>query len=56
MTKTRMGILAGLAGAAFATWYYQFRTASMATMTASDRGETIYSNTPQPTENDALGG
>jgi hypothetical protein len=55
MTKTQYGVLAGVAGAAFATWWYTFRTPVAATP-AHDRGETIFRNTPQPTENDALGG
>ena len=55
MTKTRYGILAGIAGAAFATWWYRFRP-EVETTPARDRGETIFRNTPQPVENDALGG
>ena len=55
MTKTRYGLLAGIAGAAFATWWFRFRSTA-AVAPAHQRGETIYSNTPQPTENDALGG
>ena len=56
MTKTRYGILAGVAGAAFATWWFRFRNAHGDLAAAHERGETIFRNTPQPTENDALGG
>jgi hypothetical protein len=48
MTKSRYGLLAGIAGAAFATWWYR-RTdwvARKMSSSSSDRGETIFSNTP----------
>lgn len=57
MTRSRYGLLAGIAGPAFAAWWWRGRTpAPVMRAHAHDRGETIFSNTPQPTENDALGG
>lgn len=51
MTKRHYGILAGLAGAAAAVWFYRAH-AQRALELASDydRGEVIFSNTPKPTE------
>jgi hypothetical protein len=54
MTRARYGLLAGIAGAAFATWWYRGRSAArQLTGINSSRGETIYRNTPEPT---GLGG
>ena len=56
MTKTRMGLVAGLVSAAVAAGWYKLRTTGTPRMGLQERGETIYRNTPQPLENDALGG
>ena len=47
MTRTRYGMLAGIAGAAIAAWWWSRRTDWMARgMSDADRGETIFSNSP----------
>jgi hypothetical protein len=49
MTKSRYGLLAGIAGAAFAAWWWRGRAdwvARRMNSTASSHGETIYSNSP----------
>jgi hypothetical protein len=56
MTKTRMGLVAALVSAAVAAWWYKLRTTGTPRMGTHERGETIYRSTPQPLENDALGG
>ena len=43
MTRKRYGLLAGIAGAALAAWYWRRRSHANA---ASDKGEVIFSNTP----------
>jgi hypothetical protein len=53
MTTSRYGLLAGLASAAFATWWWRRRSATRITTPRDTYGETIYSNTPEPT---GLGG
>jgi hypothetical protein len=45
MNRNRFGILAGIAGAAFATWWFRRRNQMSAT-SASERGEVIFSNSP----------
>ena len=45
MNRNRFGILAGIAGAAFATWWFRQRRSQMSTP-SPDRGEVIFSNTP----------
>jgi hypothetical protein len=52
MTRTRYGMLAGIAGAAFAAWWWRHRGGSMAQDVHSERGEVIYSNTPRVSEID----
>ena len=47
MNRNRFGILAGIAGAAFATWWLRHRRNHMSATSASDRGEVIFSNSPQ---------
>jgi hypothetical protein len=49
MTRTQYGWLAGIAGAAAAaTWWWRRRDTVAAGMSGSgDRGETIFSNSPQ---------
>jgi hypothetical protein len=47
MTKKHYGLIAGLAGAAFAAWKYFGRRGTAAeAMTGSSRGEVIYRNDP----------
>ena len=54
MTRSRYGMLAGMAGAAFAAWWWRGRSAARQLVSAkSDRGEVIFRNTPEPT---GLGG
>ena len=49
MTRSRYGMLAGIAGAAFAAWWWRRRgdqvTRGMS-QAGHDRGETIFSNSP----------
>jgi hypothetical protein len=48
MTRKRFGILAGIAGAAFATWWRRRNRLGHPTLTsAAERGEVIFSNSPQ---------
>ena len=53
MTRSRYGLLAGLAGAAFAAWWWRSRSAQHGPAGRDTYGETIYRNTPEPT---GLGG
>ena len=53
MTRSRYGMLAGIAGAAFAAWWWRGRAATRRMVGAYDRGDVIYRNTPEPT---GLGG
>jgi hypothetical protein len=48
MTKSRYGLLAGIAGAAFAAWWWRRRDIVARGMSDAghERGETIYSNAP----------
>lgn len=46
MTRSRYGMLAGIAGAAFAWWYRKRRSSRSMPHTEFERGETIYTNTP----------
>ena len=49
MTKSRYGLLAGIAGAAFAAWWFRGRTDWVArgmSSASSTHGETIYRNSP----------
>ena len=47
MTRTHYGVIAGLAGAAFAAWkWWQARDAVARGMSKAGRGETIFNNTP----------
>ena len=47
MTKSRFGMLAGIAGAAFAAWWWQQRSASASPAAhGHERGEVIFSNAP----------
>ena len=47
MNRTGLGILAGIAGAAFATWWMRRQRANFWTTSSSHRGEVIFSNSPQ---------
>jgi hypothetical protein len=52
MTKKRYGMLAGIAGAAFAAyWGWRHRSSNMGHVMA-ESGEVIYSNTPRVSEID----
>ena len=53
MTKNRYGLLAGIAGAALAAWYWRSRRGSHAEL-ASESGEVIFSNTPVPSSEGIL--
>jgi hypothetical protein len=53
MTRSRYGMLAGIAGAAIAAWWWRGRNASRRTDTGRSRGEVIFRSTPEPT---GLGG
>ena len=48
MTRSRYGMLAGIAGAAFAAWWFRRRgtVAEQMATASSDRGETIFTNSP----------
>jgi hypothetical protein len=46
VTKKQYGMIAGLAGAAFAAWKYFGRRGTIAEATGSSRGEVIYRNDP----------
>ena len=50
MTRSRFGILAGIAGAALATWWFRHRQMgsmrSVGSTTAHEKGEVIFTNTP----------
>jgi hypothetical protein len=46
MTKSRYGMLAGIAGAAFAAWWWRRRQNGRPNL--NDTGEVIYTNTPKP--------
>ena len=49
MTKSRYGMIAGIAGAAFAAWWWRRRQTGRPDATdASSTGEVIFSNTPKP--------
>lgn len=56
MTKSRFGLIAGFAGAAFAAWWLQQRYSSAPAPVshAHERGEVIFSNAP--VVGDAIGG
>ena len=53
MTRGRYGLLAGIAGAALAAWYWRGRHRSQDTL-RPDRGETIFRNTPVPSSEGIL--
>lgn len=47
MTKKRYGLIAGIAGAAFATWWMRRRRSVRGlSQMSQDRGDVIYSNSP----------
>jgi hypothetical protein len=46
MTRARYGLLAGIAGAAFAAWYWRGHRRNNVAAGASHNGEVIFSNTP----------
>ena len=53
MSKSRYGMLAGIAGATVAEWWWRGRSVARRIDTSGSRGETIYRNTPTPS---GLGG
>jgi hypothetical protein len=53
MIKSRYGLLFSIAGAALAWWYRNRGSSRPATM---HRGDTIYRNTPLPSEAEGLSG
>jgi hypothetical protein len=55
MTRSRYGLLAGIATAAFGAWWWRRRDRVVSGMTEASRqrGEVIYRNTPEAT---GLGG
>jgi hypothetical protein len=55
MTRARYGLLAGIAGAAFAAWYWRGHRRSAANLAgARDKGEVIFRNTPVPSSEGIL--
>ena len=46
MTRSSLGILFGVAGAAFATWWLTRRDYMVRQMSRSGRGEVIFRNSP----------
>lgn len=49
MTRSRYGMLAGVASAALAAWWWRRRGRSRGYLTpVHDRGATIFHNAPQP--------
>ena len=52
MTRGRYGLLAGIAGAALAAWYWRGRHRGQAP--ELERGETIFRNTPVPSSEGIL--
>ena len=54
MTRSRYGMLAGIAGAAVAAWWWRRRGAGGRMSGAFDRGEVIYRNTPVPSSEGIL--
>jgi hypothetical protein len=48
MTRSRYGMIAGIAGAAFAWWYRKRRHGRPGVDTEADQGRIIYSNAPVP--------
>ena len=48
MSKTRYGMLAGIAGAAFAGWWWRHRRSSE--HINDERGEVIFTNSPRASE------
>ena len=54
MTRSRYGLLAGIAGAALAAWYWRSRKGSIPEFSGDDRGEVIFRNTPVPSSEGVL--
>jgi hypothetical protein len=49
VNKRTYGILAGVIGAAVGAWWWRRQRADAAIEPATDRGTTIFHNTPEPT-------
>ena len=54
MTRNRYGLLAGIAGAALAAWYWRSRRGGQYGQTAVEKGEVIFRNTPVPSSEGIL--
>lgn len=54
MTRSRYGMIAGIAGAALAAWWWRRRSAGARMNAAGGRGEVIFRNTPVPTSEGIL--
>ena len=55
MTRSRYGMIAGIAGAALAAWWWRRRGAGAAQVTADrGRGEVIFNNHPIPSSEGIL--
>lgn len=55
MTKSRYGMIAGIAGAAFAAWWWRRRGAGARQVTAgTEKGEVIFNNHPVPSSEGIL--
>jgi hypothetical protein len=53
MTRSRYGLIAGIAGAAFAAWWWRRRGAGQMT-DGRERGEVIFHNHPIPSSEGIL--
>ena len=54
MTRNRYGLLAGIAGAALAAWYWRNRRGGQQAQLSSEKGEVIFRNTPVPSSEGIL--
>lgn len=54
MTRSRYGMIAGIAGAALAAWWWNRNRGAAARRTASGRGEVIFHNHPIPSSEGIL--
>ena len=54
MTRSRYGLLAGIASAALAAWYWRSRKGSQTRSPGNDNGEVIFRNTPVPSSEGIL--
>jgi hypothetical protein len=54
MTRNRYGLIAGIAGAALAAWYWRSRRGAQDLSGSQDTGEVIFRNTPVPSSEGIL--